>query len=34
MAAGLQEMLLGDADAEQVSADLQKGISQWFEPEA
>ncbi len=34
MAAGLQEMLLGDSDAEQVSADLQKGVSQWFEPGA
>ena len=34
MAAGLQSMLLGDADAGQVSADLQKGIAQWFEPEA
>lgn len=32
MAAGLQQMLLGEADAEQVSADLQKGIAQWFEP--
>lgn len=34
MAAGLQQVLLGDAGAEQVSADLQKGISQWFEPDA
>lgn len=33
MAAGLQSMLLGDADATAVSADLQKGIGQWFEPD-
>ncbi|MEJ7795489.1 MAG: extracellular solute-binding protein [Nocardioides sp.] len=34
MAAGLQSMLLGDADADAISADLQKGIAQWFEPGA
>ena len=34
MAAGLQSMLLGDTDAGAVSADLQKGVSQWFEPDA
>lgn len=34
MAAGLQKMLLGDTDAKAISADLQKGIAQWFEPEA
>lgn len=32
MAAGLQEVLLGDADAEQVADDVQKGIAQWFDP--
>ena len=34
IAAGLQSMLLGDATAPEVAADLQKGIAQWFEPEA
>jgi len=34
MAAGLQSMLLGDTDASGVSAKVQKGISQWFEPDA
>lgn len=33
MAAGLQSMLLGDADAPEVAQDLQKGIAQWFEPQ-
>ena len=34
MAAGLQEMLLGDSDAQAVSEKLQKGVAQWFEPDA
>ena len=34
MAAGLQSMLLGDTDASGVSAKVQKGVSQWFEPDA
>ena len=34
MAAGLQSMLLGDSDPAAVSADLQKGVSQWFKPDA
>ena len=34
MAAGLQSMLLGDTDPAAVSADLQKGVSQWFKPDA
>ena len=34
MAAGLQSMLLGDSDAQAVSEKLQKGVAQWFEPEA
>lgn len=32
LGAGLQKMLLGKAAPEQVAADLQKGISQWFKP--
>lgn len=32
LGAGIQEMLLGKATAEQVAADLQKGIAQWFQP--
>lgn len=34
MAAGLQSMLLGDDDARAVSEKLQKGVAQWFEPDA
>jgi raffinose/stachyose/melibiose transport system substrate-binding protein len=29
---GLQQMLLGKADAEEVAQQVQKGLSQWFEP--
>jgi raffinose/stachyose/melibiose transport system substrate-binding protein len=29
---GIQQMLLGKADAGQVAASVQKGLSQWFEP--
>jgi raffinose/stachyose/melibiose transport system substrate-binding protein len=32
MGAGIQSMLLGKEQPEQVAANLQKGISQWFEP--
>lgn len=32
LAAGLQSMLLGDKDASEVAADVQKGVSQWFKP--
>ena len=34
MAAGLQEMLLGDNDPAGVAEDVQKGVSQWFKPGA
>jgi raffinose/stachyose/melibiose transport system substrate-binding protein len=30
---GLQQMLLGKADAEQVAGQVQKGLSQWFKPQ-
>lgn len=30
--ADLQKMMLGDATPEQVSQNLQKGVSQWYEP--
>jgi raffinose/stachyose/melibiose transport system substrate-binding protein len=33
MGEGLQSMLLGKQGPEQVAANLQKGISQWFQPE-
>ena len=33
MAAGLQSMLLGETDAAAISEKLQKGVTQWFEPE-
>ncbi|OAB87480.1 sugar ABC transporter sugar-binding protein [Janibacter melonis] len=29
---GIQEMLLGDKDATQVSSELDKGVKSWFEP--
>jgi raffinose/stachyose/melibiose transport system substrate-binding protein len=32
LGAGMQKMLLGKATPEQVAADLQKGVSQWFKP--
>ncbi len=32
MGAGMQAMLLGKEEPEQVAANLQKGISQWFKP--
>jgi hypothetical protein len=34
MAAGLQEMLLGDNDPAGVAEDVQKGVAQWFKPGA
>ena len=34
MAAGLQELLLGDNDPAGVAEDVQKGVSQWFKPGA
>lgn len=33
LGSGLQSMLLDDKDARAVASDLQKGISQWFEPQ-
>jgi raffinose/stachyose/melibiose transport system substrate-binding protein len=30
---GVQQLLLGKADGKKVAADLQKGVSQWFQPE-
>lgn len=29
---GIQAMFVGDKDAQEVAADVQEGISQWFEP--
>jgi raffinose/stachyose/melibiose transport system substrate-binding protein len=34
MAAGLQSMLLGDTGPSEVATKLQKGVAQWFEPDA
>jgi hypothetical protein len=34
MAAGLQAMLLGDTGPSEVATKLQKGVAQWFEPDA
>lgn len=31
-ATGLQNMLLGKQNAQQVASDIQKGVSQWFKP--
>lgn len=31
---GIQQMLLGDADAAQVAENVQTGVSQWFEPDS
>lgn len=32
MGLGVQEIMLGDASADEVAADLQRGIEQWFTP--
>ncbi|MDQ1670685.1 MAG: raffinose/stachyose/melibiose transport system substrate-binding protein [Actinomycetota bacterium] len=34
LGAGVQSMLLGKSDPQQVAASLQKGVSQWFKPKA